>query len=71
MHVESLTKKVREKTIVENLKRRILKKTNEETLKDNMKRRHLTLEDAKNGNEWRVCCRQLMDADDLVRGPDA
>ena len=46
VNVGRLIRRIREKTIVENVRRGRPKKTGEETVKDGMKRRNLTLEDA-------------------------
>ena len=64
MNGETLTSRVREMTVVGNIRRGRPKKTWEETVKDDMRKRNLTIEDAHDRVKWRSCCRQLVDPDD-------
>ena len=69
MNVKNETRCVREKTIVGNVRREKPKKRWEESVKDDPKKRNLTFGDAKDRDEWRCRCRQLVDPDDLRQGP--
>ena len=64
MNVESLTRRVREKIIVGNMRKGRPKKTWEETVIDDMRNRNLTIEDANGREKWRRRCRQLDSPDD-------
>ena len=64
MNGESVISRVREMTIMGNMRRGRPKKTWEETVKADMRERNLMIEDAHDRVKWRSCCRKSVDPDD-------